>query len=60
MNVDLQLAKELIEAVRGDMEEIALDLQKNDFVNTIQYPYSKLYHDIGRCSGWLQEHEKRD
>jgi len=58
MEVDLKLARELIEELRSDMEEIAHELQTNHFVEAMRPPYYKLYSDIGACSGWLSE-EKR-
>lgn len=58
MEVDLKLAKELIEQLRSDMEEIAHELETKAFVETIFPPYQKLYHDIGRCSGWLSEERR--
>lgn len=58
MEVDLELARELIEQIRSDMEEIARKLQTNNIVETVFPPYSKLYHDIGRCSGWLSEERR--
>ena len=58
MNVDLKLARELIEQLRSDMEEIAHELETNNLVETVLPPYHKLYHDIGRCSGWLSEERR--
>lgn len=55
MEVNLKLARELIEKLRSDMEEIAHELETNHLGETVLSPYWKLYHDIGRCSGWLSE-----
>lgn len=58
MEVDLKLARELIEQLRSDMEEIAHELKTNNLVETALPPYHKLYHDIGLCSGWLTEERR--
>ena len=58
MEVDLKLARELIEQLRSDMEEIAHELETNTLVEIVLPPYYKLYHDIGRCSGWLSEERR--
>jgi hypothetical protein len=58
MEVDLKLARELIEQLQSDMEEIAHELKTNTLVETMLPPYYKLYHDIGRCSGWLSEERR--
>lgn len=59
MEVDLKLAREqLIEQLRSDMEEIAHELETKGLVETGQPPCYKLYHDIGRCSGWLSEERR--
>ena len=55
MEVDLKLARELIEQLQSDMEEIAHELEANNLAKTVLPPYHKLYNDIGRCSGWLSE-----
>ena len=58
MEIDLKLARELIEKVRDDMEMIAKDLAKKDPAILANDPYWVLYHDIGRCSGWLSESKR--
>lgn len=58
MEVELKLARELIEQLRFDMEKIAHELETNTLVETALPPYYKLYHDIGRCSGWLSEERR--
>lgn len=55
LEVHLKLANELIEEIRGDLEEIAEKLRSDEIVDTTDYPYMKLYQDIGYCSGHLQE-----
>lgn len=58
MEVDLKLARELIEDLRSDMEDIAYEVATNNIVETGRPPCYKLYHDIGRCSGWLSEERR--
>ena len=54
MNIDLQLAEELIEKIQYDLACIADDLYAKKHVDTTDFPYTLLYHDIGRCTGWLE------
>ena len=54
MNIDLQLAEELIEKIQYDMACIADNLHAEKLVDTTDFPYTLLYHDIGRCIGWLE------
>ena len=58
MEIDLKLARELIEQIRSDMEDIVHEGETFGLVETVLPPYCKLYQDIGRCSGWLSEERR--
>lgn len=53
LEVECQLAKELIETIRNDMERIRDELYDKNIVDITSDPYWKLSDDIGRCSGHL-------
>lgn len=54
LEIYLRLANDLIKGIRSDMEEIAGELYNEGIVNTTDYPYAKLYEDIGKCTGHLE------
>lgn len=58
LEIEAKLAKELITAIRSDLEVIAKDLREKELVDTTSVPYYKLYEDIGRCSGHLWQYRK--
>lgn len=54
LEVEVRLARELIEHLRKDLETIGEALKKEESVDRIGYPYYKIYDDIGRCKGHLE------
>lgn len=54
LEVYLRLANELINDIRDDLDEIGAKMC-SEGIDTTNYPYTKIFHDIGRCSGYLYE-----